>query len=57
MTYFKKKLETRYANIAPIIWATMKPGAPVHRIPENVSVKLLAIVTAGLAKDVDEVHQ
>lgn len=57
MTYFKKKLETRYANIAPMIWATINPGAPVHRIPENVLVKPLAIVTDGLTKDVDEVHQ
>ena len=37
--------------------AAINPGTPVQRIPENVFVKLRAIVTAGLAKDVDDVHQ
>lgn len=50
-------LEIKYANPAPTNWAAMKPGAPVQRIPENVSVKLLAIVTAGFANDVEDVHQ
>jgi hypothetical protein len=35
----------------------MKAGTFVGSIPEKVLVKLLAIVTAGLAKEVDEVNQ
>jgi hypothetical protein len=34
-----------------------KPGTFVGRIPENVSVSDLAIVTAGLANEVDDVNQ
>jgi len=35
----------------------MNPGASAGRMPVNVSVRLRAIVTAGLAKDVDAVNQ
>ena len=35
----------------------MKAGAFNTAIPEKVSVKLRAIVTAGLAKDVEAVNQ
>ena len=35
----------------------MNPGAPVQSIPEKVFVKLRAIVTAGFANDVEDVHQ
>jgi hypothetical protein len=35
----------------------MKPGASTGRIPEKVSVTDLASVTAGLAKEVEEVNQ
>lgn len=41
----------------PAICATMKAGAPVGAIPANVLVKTRAIVTAGLAKDVEAVNQ
>jgi len=37
--------------------ATMKPGASTGRIPANVSVSDRAIVTAGLAKEVEAVNQ
>lgn len=35
----------------------MKKGAPLGAIPQKVSVNMRAIVTAGLANDVDEVNQ
>jgi hypothetical protein len=35
----------------------MKRGASMGRIPANVSLSDLAIVTAGFAKEVDEVNQ
>ena len=35
----------------------MKPGASSGRIPEKVSVAARAIVTAGLANEVDAVNQ
>jgi hypothetical protein len=35
----------------------MKPDASIGRIPEKVSVMHLASVTAGLAKEVEEVNQ
>ena len=34
-----------------------KPGTSTGRIPANVSLMDLAIVTAGFANDVDEVNQ
>ena len=45
------------ASTAPAIWAAIKPGAWPGMMPENVSVKALAMVTAGLANDVDDVNQ
>ena len=35
----------------------MKPGASAGRIPANVSLNERAIVTAGLANDVEAVNQ
>lgn len=35
----------------------MNHGASAGRIPENVSVRERAMVTAGFAKDVDAVNQ
>lgn len=58
-----KKLQTRKrrlmrkAMIAPTICTAINPPTLVQWIPENVSVILLAIVTAGLANEVDEVNQ
>ena len=45
------------ASNAPTIWARMKAGASAGRMPEKVSVKARATVTAGLANEVDEVNQ
>src|SRR5271170_4563687 len=45
------------AHNAPRNSAAMKPGASSGLIPEKVLVKARAIVTAGLAKDVDAVNQ
>jgi len=45
------------AAAAPASWARMKPGACAGMMPEKVSVRLRAIVTAGLAKEVEEVNQ
>jgi hypothetical protein len=59
----RKKLQTRKrrlmrkAMIAPTICTAINPPTLVQCIPENVLVKLLAIVTAGLANEVDEVNQ
>ena len=48
---------TRVAAAAPTSWARMKAGMCAGWIPENVSVSARATVTAGLAKEVDEVNQ
>lgn len=40
-----------------MIWAAMKAGASSGLIPANVSLKVRARVTAGLAKDVEGVYQ
>jgi hypothetical protein len=45
------------AAIPPANCATTKRGTSPGRIPANVSLKHLAIVTAGLAKEVDAVNQ
>ena len=45
------------ASAAPTSWAKMKPGASSGLIPENVSVRARATVTAGLANDVEAVNQ
>ena len=42
---------------APIIWAPTKPDTDESLIPENVSENARATVTAGLAKDVEEVKK
>src|ERR1700722_5192363 len=51
------QLINAWAQTAPAIWATMKPGKSTGRMPENVSVSDRAIATAGLANDVDAVNQ
>ncbi len=48
---------TNVAAVAPSSCATMKPGASTGRMPEKVSVRLRAMVTAGLAKEVEAVNQ
>jgi hypothetical protein len=45
------------ATIAPANWAMMKGTTSCGRIPAKVSESALAMVTAGLAKDVDAVNQ
>ena len=49
--------QTAHATVAPKNWAMTKKGASSGRIPENVSEKQRAIVTAGFAKDVEAVNQ
>ena len=46
-----------YADTVPTSCASMNMGASMMRMPENVSVSARANVTAGLAKDVEEVNQ
>jgi hypothetical protein len=48
---------SQVAVIAPSIWATMKPGTSVGRMPAKVSLAARAIVTAGFAKEVEAVNQ
>ena len=43
--------------VAPISWATMKPGTWLMAIPANVVVNPRASVTAGLANEVEDVNQ
>jgi hypothetical protein len=45
------------AKNAPINCAVIKKRALPGSIPVNVSVNILPIVTAGLAKEVEEVNQ
>jgi hypothetical protein len=45
------------AAAAPANWAATNPGVSAGRIPANVSDAARASVTAGLAKDVEEVNQ
>ena len=49
--------KTSVAMIAAMIWTRMNIGASSGRIPAKVSENDLAIVTAGFAKDVDDVNQ
>ncbi len=46
-----------FASTAPASWEMMNAGARPGKIPLNVFEKLLAMVTAGLAKLVDAVNQ
>ena len=48
---------TRMAASMPISWAAMNAGTPAGAIPANVSDSERAIVTAGLANDVEAVNQ
>src|SRR5205085_418433 len=41
----------------PTTWATMNPGADDGWMPANVSLRVRPMVTAGLAKLVDDVNQ
>jgi hypothetical protein len=45
------------ATRAPVNSARMNHGASTGRMPENVSVRLRATATAGLAKLVEAVNQ
>ena len=45
------------ANRAAISWAAMKAGMSEGVIPAKLSENPLAMVTAGFAKDVEEVNQ
>lgn len=45
------------ASSAPTIWAMMNVGAELGAMPAKVSDRLRAIVTAGLAKEVEAVNQ
>ena len=53
----KSHLNSSVAIIAPASWATINKGALLGLMPEKVSVNALAIVTAGLANDVEAVNQ
>jgi hypothetical protein len=55
--YGKSADATSAAVEAPINWAIMNAGTWLIAIPEKVVVKPRAIVTAGLANEVDEVNQ
>jgi len=48
---------TPHAIKAPTTWAATNAGTDWGEIPANESVKSRPIVTAGLAKDVDEVKK
>ena len=48
---------TASAASMPTTWAEMKAGTPAGAIPAKVFDRARAIVTAGLAKDVDAVNQ
>ncbi len=45
------------AAAAPSAWAAMKAGTSTGLTPAKVSLSARAAVTAGLAKDVDDVNQ
>ena len=45
------------ANKSPINCAATKPGASIGRMPAKVSLSVRAIVTAGLANEVEAVNQ
>ena len=45
------------AAAAPTTWTPTKAGASAGRIPAKVSLAVRASVTAGLAKDVDDVKK
>ena len=45
------------ATKAPMTWAMMKTGASSGRIPAKVSESDRAMVTAGLANEVEAVNQ
>ena len=47
---------TSAVTTAVNICAAMNPGASTGRIPANVSVSVRAMVTAGLANDVEAVN-
>ena len=54
---FPNQPNSAVAAVAPSSCAAMNNGASIGRIPANVSVKDRAMVTAGLANDVDGTNQ
>ncbi len=54
---FNSQANRAVASRAPANWAAMKPGAWPGAMPEKVSVKERAMVTAGLAYEVEAVNQ
>ena len=53
----KRNRHKNMADAAPASCARIKPGMSTGLMPENVFVKPRANVTAGFAKDVEEVNQ
>lgn len=49
--------KSRVAAKAPASWAAMKGATSAGRMPAKVLVRERARVTAGLAKEVEEVNQ
>jgi hypothetical protein len=49
--------KTAAAAAPPSAWATMNPGTSAGRMPAKVSLAARAMVTAGLANEVDAVNQ
>ncbi len=48
--------QTTTAHAAPTICMMTNEGTCINAMPANVSLKLRAIVTAGLANDVESVN-
>ena len=55
--FLKSQPKTRVASTAPANCEMINAGACSGKIPLNVFEKLLAMVTAGLAKLVDAMNQ
>ena len=53
----KSQANTTVAVIAPKIWVAIKAGASIGDMPVKVLVRVRAIVTAGLANEVEAVNQ
>ena len=54
---FQSQWPTNTAATIPASWAMMKAGTPEGAMPANVSESDRAIVTAGLANEVEAVNQ
>ena len=57
LLYLENILKLKYANKEPSNWPIKKNLTDIGAIPVKVSVNTLAIVTAGLANDVEDVNQ